>query len=82
MGDTIIEKMNVAYQETNYELLSMVNELIQFPINMTIQRFPNKNQKVERDEFIKKCYPHSSEMFIKFCDDHFDGKIHPTDQKS
>lgn len=76
-GDNITKGMNDIYIETNKEMLAMIQELVQFPLATTMARFPDKSQKVERDNFIKKYYPHSAAKLIGFCDDWVGGKIPP-----
>jgi hypothetical protein len=80
MGESIIENMGKTYIETNKDLLAMVQELVQIPISIVMKEFPDKMQKTKRDKYIKETFPHSSKMFIGFCDAWVDGRIRPDDQ--
>lgn len=50
-------------------------ELSQIAISVTLKQFPTKDDKVKRDEFVKRNYPSNCEYFIGFIDDYLDGKI-------
>jgi hypothetical protein len=50
-------------------------ELCQIAISITLNKYPTKADKEERDKHILKNYPINAEYFIRFIDDHLDGKI-------
>jgi hypothetical protein len=79
MGERIVENMSTRYVETNAELLNAFNELAQVPLSIIMQQFPKAPDKTNRDNYIKEKFPHSSELFIRFCDDYVAGKIPPID---
>lgn len=79
LANNVADNMNKRYIETNSDLLGMVQELIQFPIHMTIKQYPDKSQKTERDKFIKQNYPHSADKLIGFCDAVIAGQVVPDD---
>ena len=77
IGDSVAKSLNETYMETNKDLLGMVSELVQFPIDMVMKMYPEKSQKDERDNFILQHYPHSASRLIGFCDAVVAGQIHP-----
>jgi uncharacterized membrane-anchored protein YhcB (DUF1043 family) len=79
MGEKIVENMSNKYVETNHELLSAFNELAQVPLSIIMKQYPGLADKVERDKYIVGHFPHSSELFIRFCDDYVAGKIPQSD---
>jgi hypothetical protein len=78
--DAVIKNMAARFEEANIDLLKMVEELIQFPVHMTIKQFPDKSQKTAKDEFIKQNYPYSADKMIGFTDAILAGQIKPNDQ--
>lgn len=78
--DAIIKNMTGRFAEANADLLKMVEELIQFPVHMTLKQFPDKSQKAAKDEFIKQNYPYSADKMIAFTDDILAGQVKPNDQ--
>jgi hypothetical protein len=79
MGERIVKNMSNKYVETNADLLNAFNELAQVPLSIIMQQFPKAPDKIDRDNYIKNKFPHSSELFIRFCDDYVAGKIPPID---
>jgi len=77
MGTRLAEGMNNTYMEINKDLLASVNELIQVPLSIIMTKFPDKSQKADRDNYIKEKFPHSTKLFIDFCDTWVAGQITP-----
>ena len=57
-----------AFQKENEKILNAFQELSQIPITIAMDKYPKKEDKKERDKYLKTNYPHSSEYFIGFCD--------------
>ncbi len=80
IADNIAKSMAERFTEANADLLGMVQELIQFPVHMTVKQFPDKKQKIEKDVFIRQHYPYCADKLIAFTDAVIAGQIQPNDQ--
>lgn len=63
------------FQTENAKILNGWAELSEIAIGVTIKKYPKKEDKEKRDQFIKKSYPRNADYFIGFMDDYIDGKI-------
>ena len=76
---TIVDNTLKTAQEqlvkTTPDWMKSWEELSQIAISVTLKQFPTKDDKQQRDEFVKKNYPKNCEYFIGFIDDYLDGKI-------
>lgn len=79
--DAALEKYSEHVLRSSQDALAGWEELINVANHVTLHKFPDKEQKIERDEFILKNYPKNAEFMIHFLDAHFDGKIPSNDQK-
>lgn len=79
--DDALKKYSEYVLHSSQEALGGWEELINVANNVTLHKFPDKAQKIERDTFILKNYPKNADFMIRFLDDYFDGKIPPNDPK-
>lgn len=79
IAENIAKSMTGRFTEANADLLGMVQELIQFPVHMIVQQFPDKSRKVEKDVFIRQHYPYCADKLIAFSDAVIAGQFEPTD---
>jgi len=63
------------FQKEQEHIIQGYEELGKIALTLILQKFPKKENKPERDIFIKKHYPKNIDYFITFCDDALDGKI-------
>jgi D-ribose pyranose/furanose isomerase RbsD len=63
------------FQKEHEKIINGYEELGNIALAVTLQKFPKKENKIERDLFIAKNYPKNLEYFITFCDEALDGKI-------
>ena len=74
LSDQILKLSLEIFRSENEKMMNGWEELSQIALNILIDQYPNKIDKPKRDEFIQKHYPKNAIFFIRFIDEHFDGK--------